>query len=623
MKITPSFLLLALYVSSSTALLGFGKSSYNKWHETELERWLSDNDIPYPTAAERKDLESLVKENWDRKVTSPYTEWDTAKLQQYLKEKGIEVSEKSKDNKNWLVETVKKNWYEAENAAEDAYGSVVHWIFDSWTDSQLKAFLDRHGIPNPTPRKRDTMLAAARENYQIVADKVGETAAYPGNWLYEAWSDSELKKWLDERGIPVPQPTTRDKLIAQVRRNSRLASLKAKGAQASASASAAAAKESISNAIFDSWSDSEIKKWADKNGINVPQGSTRNELLAIARKNKAYLSEDTISASMSAYYKSATNSAGSVYNAATNTVGSAYSKATDTAQAYTQAIFDKAIETWSDTRLKAYLDSRGVPVPQNGKRDELLAKVRLHRHKAATGYGAWTFDTWTYDNLKKYVEGQGAKASASAASAASSGSSKASSATSAASAKASKASGAAAASASASREELIASAQSAYAAASASGGSAYASVTSAMAKATDTVKATTFDTWSDSELKNYLDSYGIKTYQGTTRNELIADARRAHHLFMYGTAGPSEGLFHKVKGFGSWLYNQAAGAVGLAHKEAEYGADRVKEGAQYASDRASEKGQQAKDRMAEDARYAYDRAYEAGQKGYDRAKEEL
>jgi hypothetical protein len=45
--------------------------AYNKWHETELERWLSDHDIPYPKAADRKDLENLVKSNWDSKIQQP------------------------------------------------------------------------------------------------------------------------------------------------------------------------------------------------------------------------------------------------------------------------------------------------------------------------------------------------------------------------------------------------------------------------------------------------------------------------------------------------------------------------------------------------------------------------
>jgi hypothetical protein len=557
MKLTSSFLLLALYASTSTAILGFGTNVYNKWHETELERWLSDHDVPHPTPADRKDLENLVKDNWDRHVSSPYSDWDTRRLQDYLTQKGIELNAQTKDNKDWLVNTVKKNWYETEQTTEGAYANVVNWIFDTWTDSQLKAFLDRHGIPNPTPRKRDTMLKAARENYQTIAQKVGETAAYPGNWLYETWSDSDLKKWLDERGIPAPQPSTRDKLIAHVRRNSRIASLKYQNAEANARVTAEDAKEKAVNAIFDSWSDSQIKEWADKNNIKVPQGSTRNELIALARRNKAYLNEDTISAYMSKAYASATN-----------TVASSYNQATEAASAYTQAAFDKAIEAWSDTRLKEYLDSRGVPVPQNGKRDELLAKVRLHRHKLSTGYGAWTFDTWTYDNLKKYVESQGNKASKAATDTTTK-----------------------------TRDELVKEAKAVYAAAVASGGSTLESVKSAIAQTTDAAKASTFETWSDSDLKAYLDSYGINTYQGTTRNELVAAARRAQHLFLYGSAGPKESVFNKFQDVAGWVYNQIAGAAGFASAKSKNAADAIAKEAKDSFNEGEKAYQKKKDEL--------------------------
>ena len=104
---------------------------------------------------------------------------------------------------------------------------------NSWSDSQIKAFLDRHGIPCPQPRQRDVLLQTARENYESVAQKLGEAAHYPGNWLYEQWTESDLKGWLDERGWPAPQPTTRDKLVASVRRNARLASLRARSIAAS------------------------------------------------------------------------------------------------------------------------------------------------------------------------------------------------------------------------------------------------------------------------------------------------------------------------------------------------------------------------------------------------------
>lgn len=257
----------------------------------------------------------------------------------------------------------------------------------------MKAFLDKHGIPAPQPRKRDNLLAAARNNYDSAAKKAGETASYPGNWLYHSWSESDLKAWLDERGIPVPQPTTRDKLIASVRRNAHVASKNAKGgvkgAASSVSSAGSQASANVTEAIFDSWSDSRIKEWADKNGIKVPQGSTRNELLALARKNKASLTGEDLS-----------SSAAGAYGAATSKVGEKAAHATDAVKQTVEDAFNGAIGTWSDSRLKAFLDARGVPVPQSGKRDELVAEVRRNRHKAANSNSAWTFDTWSTENLR-------------------------------------------------------------------------------------------------------------------------------------------------------------------------------------------------------------------------------
>lgn len=233
------------------------------------------------------------------------------------------------------------------------------------------------------------MIAAARSNYESVAKKLGPSIHYPGDWLYETWSESDLKEFLDERGVPVPQPSTRDKLIASVRRNSRLASVNLKDTAASASKSAQAAKESLSNALLDSWSDSQIKEWADKNGIKVPQGSKRNELLALARKHRNALTGDTAASSVS-----------SAFGAATTKANNEFAQATDDAQLKSEDAFNQAVAAWSDSRLKAFLDARGVPVPQGGKKDELIKQVRLNKHKASTGWSAWTFDTWTVDNLK-------------------------------------------------------------------------------------------------------------------------------------------------------------------------------------------------------------------------------
>ncbi|OJJ00411.1 hypothetical protein ASPVEDRAFT_39875 [Aspergillus versicolor CBS 583.65] len=476
-----SWLVCALATADAVgASTWFSKAVYNKWHETELERWLSDHGIPYPSPADRKNLENAVKTNWDLKVQKPLGQLS--------------------------------------DHAGDHWENTKEWVFDTWTDSQLKSFLDRHGIPSPQPRRRDTLLKTARENYESVARKLDEAAHYPGNWLYDQWSDSDLKVWLDERGWPVPQPSSRDRLIAAVRRNTRLASLQAKSIAASVVHSANAAQETLSEALFHAWSDSDLKRFLDEHGFHVPQGSQRNELIALARKHRAALVDQASSAS-----SSVSSTASDYIGAATSRAGNEYARATDNADLKSQEAFDAAIDAWSDSRLKAFLDARGIPVPQKGKRDELVAKVRLNKHKAATGWTAWTFDTWDTENLKKYLSSVNSKIANRAG---------------------------------VRRDELVNEARESFDKATAAGGSQLASATSYVKEATGNAKDATFDTWSHSDLKEYLDSYGVPVYQGSTLNDLRATARRNAHWFRYGTSTPQGALYDKFSNAAQWVLDQ-------------------------------------------------------------------
>ncbi|KAI5919529.1 hypothetical protein F4810DRAFT_687217 [Camillea tinctor] len=469
MRVLSTILSVALATNAVSGSNWFSKAAYNKWHETELERWLSDHDIPYPTPADRKDLENLVQNNWDSYIVSPYKSWDTDKLTEYLKSKGVETKDAAASNKDALVSQVASTWYETEEKSQTAWSDVKEWILDTWTESALKAFADKHGIPVPQPRKRDTLLQQARSNYETVAKKAGEVASYPGDWLYETWSESDLKEWLDTHGFPAPQPSSRDKLIASVRRNSRLAYLKLQDQQASASASASAAYATLTDKLIDSWGESQLKEFCDKNSIRVPQGSKVNEIRALVRKHRAEILDDTLSASAS-----------SAFGAATSKAGNQFAKATDDATLAAQDAFNQAVGTWSDSRLKAYLDARGVPVPQGSKTDELRALVRRNSHKIATGYNAWTWDDLSFDKLKSYLANSGNDAAKKISE-----------------------------STSATREELVEAAQSAYSSASTAGGDSYASATSYLSEATQAAKDNVFDAWSESDIKAYLDSYGV------------------------------------------------------------------------------------------------------------------
>jgi hypothetical protein len=520
----------ALAVTGVVGSTWFSKAAYNKWHETELERWLADHNVPYSTPADRKELEQLVAKHWNDRAVAPYSSWSTDDLTAYLKSKGVQVQEGAESSKDSLINQVKNAWHETEDSAQQAWINSRDWILDSWSDSQLKAFCDKHGIPVPQPHKRDTLLQKARSNYETVATKLGETAAYPGDWLYQTWSDSDLKEWLDSHGYPAPQPSTRDSLIAAVRRNSRSASLKAQELASSASASAAAAYQTVTDQLIDSWSESDLKEFLDKNGVQVPQGTKANELRAIVRKRRAEILGDT-----------ATASASSAYGAASSKAGNQYAKATDSAQLALQQAFDQAVNTWSESRLKSYLDARGVPVPHASKTDELRALVRKHAHKASSGWTAWTWDDVSTANLRKYVASQSDAASKQVSE-----------------------------KTDATREELVSAANAAYASASSAGGNAYASATSYLSQATEDAKKSTFDTWSESELKAYLDSYGIPVPQGSTANEMRAYARKQYTYFKYGTTTPTGTLFAKVE-------DGIKGAIDWAARQLHLGADAAQQ----------------------------------------------
>jgi hypothetical protein len=105
---------------------------YDKWHETELERWLSDHGIPHPAPSDRKALQKTVQDNWNDRIVTPYNSWDAQSLSNYLTAKGQQAKKGTEKDAKSLAEQVKVYWTETEDSANQAYGSVKEWIFDSY-----------------------------------------------------------------------------------------------------------------------------------------------------------------------------------------------------------------------------------------------------------------------------------------------------------------------------------------------------------------------------------------------------------------------------------------------------------------------------------------------------------
>ncbi len=389
------------------------------------------------------------------------------------------------------------------------------------------------------------MLGNARRAYEVSAKKAGETAAYPGNWLYESWSDSDLKSWLDKNGVAAPQGSNRNKLIATVRRNSHLAYLKGQDEAENARVKAKAAYAKMSDDAMEAWDESKLQKFCDENGIAVPHGTRAKELRALIRKNRAEIMGSDVH-----------GKASKAFGAATSKAGNQYAKATDDATLIAQREFEQAADKWSNSRLKSYLDARGIPVPQNSGTDELRALVRKHAHKASSGWTAWTFDDFNKENLKGYLSKHGNAAAKAAAK-----------------------------KKDIARDELVTAAQSAYSSASTAGGAQYAAATSYLSEVNSQMKNKAFDKWSETELKKYLDSYGVPVPQGSKIEDIKALARRQSTYFKYGTSSPGGTLYAQVEkvvsdGWG-WISQQLRlGSDAATEKAAEANAAAKKKAAE-------------------------------------------
>ena len=129
----------------------------------------------------------------------------------------------------------------------------------------------------------------------------------------------------------------------------------------------------------------------------------------------------------------------------------------------------------------------------------------------------------------------------------------------------------------ATRDDYVKAAQDCYSRASKAGGERYASLTSQLTQVTQAPKANTFDTWSQSELKHFLDSYGIPVYQGSNLNELKAQAHKQATFFHYGASSPSGALFARIQDSVYWALDQLKFGFTYGRTQGRVAVEAIKE----------------------------------------------
>lgn len=88
------------------------------------------------------------------------------------------------------------------------------------------------------------------------------------------------------------------------------------------------------------------------------------------------------------------------------------------------------------------------------------------------------------------------------------------------------------------RSELLKRAKSSYEQASKTGETEYAVASSYLSSIANSAKEGVSDSWSKSDLENYLESYGIDWRNVPSIEDMRKEAERQTHYFYYGTARP-------------------------------------------------------------------------------------
>ncbi|KAK9321435.1 hypothetical protein V1517DRAFT_326347 [Lipomyces orientalis] len=513
---------------------------YNTWDTKQIAKWLHDNKIKYSSSLSRDDLIGIVKDNWNS-VTAPpgpFGKWSDDRLVSYLNKKGIDVSESAKGNRDWLIAKAYKEWEEAGYDTEETYTNVKDWIFDSWSESVLKKFLDAHHFGSSAAATKDALLKKIKDNYDYIARSAKSKTDETSDWLFDAWSDSDLADWLVNHGYNVPKKHTRKDLIRLIRKYSYEAAQRATYAKQHAQTVFNNLNENILDAAgqvkdsaFDTWSESDLKLWLDEHGIPVPQPTKKDELLAIARRNKYLLKKD---------WEALTQRAEESYNAAQGKAG----EMKESVEHFSNEAFKQLTSTWSDFRLEEFLRSRGFIVPEKTSTEELQDLVWQNRKTPIAQYDSWAFYSWPLEDLQNWLKEQGNAAAGT-------------------------------------RDQLAVKAGEYFNSMKQEGGERYNRALSKLHEWYNSGKDLAFDTWSDSDLKAYLDTYGVPVYQGTTRNELIAAARRHTKLFRHGAnpEGWSEtfGKANEYLKYGFW--SAASGTKKLSEKvqqQVSYGLKKLR-----------------------------------------------
>jgi hypothetical protein len=245
----------------------------------------------------------------------------------------------------------------------------------------------------------------------LVALSVGAQASWFGNDgkpAYNSWSKSELEAWLRLHNLPVPETSTKNELNQIVKENWDTTATWTQDQYYNAQKAFADVKDDA----FDSWSESRLREFLLEQGVISPKGTREQLSLMAKQKYRAY--SNAASSFASSASASATSVASRASASASTAIygDTAYqmsasmtsiaAQATREANRIMDDTKDYVYSTWDDNRLRTFLEEKGViRTKAEVRRDEMLKMMRNAYNKSNDA----VWNAWSDSYIREWLVG--------------------------------------------------------------------------------------------------------------------------------------------------------------------------------------------------------------------------
>ncbi|KAL6939158.1 hypothetical protein ACO0RG_002985 [Hanseniaspora osmophila] len=337
------------------------------------------------------------------------------------------------------------------DVANQKTSDISNWFFNTWSSADLMKILQENGVKvaDQASQSKDDLVKLCKDNFKQISKNLQNSGKYISESYFESWDLDNLKDWLRENNIKFKDSskTTRDDLLKLVKKNiykvsNKYDSTKYDLLNSLNLDSMDVFSDKIENP-FEKWSVADLQKWFKIHGIEWKHSKNGNaqDAYTEAIKHKNLLHQDgewylqktqeLAEKNGNQANKLMTKSKNQVVGAFSNiydslkgwvswnkkqgasAIGKAQDKigsVTDNRDNITNDTFLINVENWPIQKMRSFLDAREIHYSLNAPKKDLIALVQNNRNRKLVNLKAKTiedkgiFDRWSVDNLQRWIQ---------------------------------------------------------------------------------------------------------------------------------------------------------------------------------------------------------------------------